>query len=126
MRRVAVVLACTLLSAAVVSKASRFDWANYDPDKSLELQGTVRTAENLDGFVVIRVKTETLGQQPSATWVVVLGTPEELEDAGLPLELKLGVSVEATVWERRPGGNREARAQEIALNKGLPVLLHSK
>lgn len=125
MRNLAVIIACSLVASATVTTASRFDWANYDPNKSLKLSGSIRTAENLEGYVVIRVKTDT-SHQPSTTWVVVLGTPKELKDAGLPLELKLGIPVEAVVWERKPGGNREARAQQIALNGGPPVLLRSK
>jgi hypothetical protein len=112
-----------VLAGAVVATASHFEWTDYDPNKSVKLSGIVRTAENIDGFVVIRIKTDS-EHQPSTTWVVVLGTPKELKDAGLPLELTLGIPVEAIVWERKPGGNREARAQQISLNHSQTAILH--
>jgi len=54
----------------------------------------------------------------------VLGSPKELKEAGLALELRLDIPVEATVWERKPGGNKEARAQQISLNHSQTAILH--
>src|SRR5713101_4469957 len=98
MRYIVTTVVGAVLAGAIVATASRFEWANYDPTKSVKLSGTVRTAENIDGFVVIRIKTER-EHQPSTTWVVVLGSPKELKEAGLALELRLDIPVEATVWE---------------------------
>ena len=114
---------CLALCAPPHAAQSRFDWANYDRNRPTVLSGVVWTAENLDGVVVIRIKTDPRGGFASTIWVVALGTPKELTAAGLMLELPLGVPVTATVWEHKVPGNKEARAQQVSFNRGEPITL---
>jgi len=123
MRNAAAILLSVTLGT-IGATTSRFDWANYDSNRLQRLSGVVHKAENIEGVVVLGVKTES-DRSRSTMWVVPLGTVDELRRAGLALEFKLGLPVEIVAWQHR-SSSREARATEIALNHSDPVVLKTK
>ena len=123
MRRATAGVVLWVLTVGATLAASRFDWPNYDPTRPVTISGTVWAAEQVDGHVVIRINLNA--GHPTDLWTVVLGTPKELEQAGLQLELKLGIPAEATVWPRKDGDRRHGRAQRISLNTSQSVVLRA-
>lgn len=123
MRQIATASLCALAVSVTFAAPSRFDWSHYDPAKPVTLSGKLWIAENIDGYVVIRINLRP--DHPTDLWTVVLGTPKELKEAGLPLELRLGNPTEAVVWLRKDGNPKHGRAQAISLNAGPRVTLRS-
>lgn len=124
MTRAATAVICTLLASEAVTTASRFDWGNYDSSKAVVVAGTLWSAENLDGYVVIRINRNA-DRWPTDNWVVVMGTPQELRAAGMEVAINLGIPAEAIVWLRKDGTPKSGRAQEISLHTGPRIRLRA-
>jgi hypothetical protein len=105
------VLTCALTALALMPPAAlaHHGWSGYDPNRVLNLTGTIREAgyEHPHGYVKLQTQDKT--------WMVVLAPPSRMEHRGLPREmLKPGTQASVVGYPNRsdPG---EMRAERITI-----------
>ena len=103
-----------LLAGAVVSlagtAAAHHGWADYDPNRPMNLVGTVREVRYANPHVTLQLRTPAAGRTPARDWRVVLAPVARMQRKGIPEgRLRPGMTV-------RVIGERHRRiAQEVKI-----------
>jgi hypothetical protein len=105
----ALLLAGTLVPLAGAS-AAHHGWADYDPNRPVNLVGTIREVRYANPHVTLQMRTPAAGTTPARDWRVVLAPVARMERRGIPEgRLRPGMTV-------RVIGERHRRiAQEVKI-----------
>ena len=112
-----VLLLATALIPLAGAAAAHHGWADYDPQRPVNLVGTIREVRYANPHVTLQLRTPAAGTTPARDWRVVLAPVARMQRRGVTEErLRPGTTVRV-IGERHRRIAQEVKIEWIVIGR---------